>query len=76
MTGYNIELIKQVSNATKLPVVALGGAGSISDLISAYKEAKPSALSAGSMFVFHGPRRGILINYPDKESIKNKIEWI
>ena len=76
MSGYNLELIKKTSKATKLPVVALGGAGSVDDLITAYKEASPSALSAGSMFVFHGPRKGILINYPDRESIKNKIEWI
>lgn len=76
MTGYNLEIIKKTSDATNLPVVALGGAGSISDLTRAYKEANPSALSAGSMFVYHGPRRGILINYPDKESIKNNIKWI
>ncbi len=74
MTGYNIDLIKKASDATSLPVVALGGAGSVSDFTKAYKEAGASALSAGSMFVFHGPRRGILINYPDKELIKNEIK--
>ena len=76
MTGYNIELIKKTSESTKLPVVALGGAGSISDLISGYKQGKASAIAAGSMFVFHGPRRAILINYPDKKIIKDKIQWI
>lgn len=76
MTGYNIELIQKVSLGTKLPVVALGGAGNISDFERGFQDGKASALSAGSMFVFHGPRKAVLINYPDKDLIKNKIKWV
>ena len=74
---YGQLLSAEVTNVLVIVVRYFGGTKlGLSGLITAYKEASPSALSAGSMFVFHGPRKGILINYPDRESIKNKIEWI
>jgi cyclase len=62
-----------------IPVVALGGAGSTQDFKRAVNEAKCSAVAAGSLFVYHGPRRAVLINYPTKEELNhlfadNKIE--
>jgi cyclase len=76
MEGYDIELIKKISKQTTLPVVALGGASNVSDFEKAYTDGGASALSAGSMFVLHGPRKAVLINYPDKEKIKKNIRWI
>jgi imidazole glycerol-phosphate synthase subunit HisF len=70
MQGYDLELIKQVSDAVTIPVVALGGAGDLGDLRQAYREARASGLAAGSMFVFHGPKRGVLINYPDRAEMQ------
>jgi imidazole glycerol-phosphate synthase subunit HisF len=69
MQGYDLELIKNVSENTTIPVVACGGAGKLSDFSDAYYNAKAHALAAGSMFVYHGPRRGILINYPEKKEL-------
>ena len=69
MEGYDLPLIKKVSDLVKIPVVALGGAGSLAHLEQAFAEANASGLAAGSLFVYHGPRRGILINYPDKNEI-------
>ena len=69
MQGYDLDLISQVSEAVTIPVVALGGAGTLDDLRRAYREAHATALAAGSMFVFHGQRRGVLINYPDRSEI-------
>ena len=66
MEGYDLELIGRVSQAVTIPVVALGGAGGLDDLEQAYHETHASALAAGSMFVFHGPKRGVLISYPDR----------
>lgn len=66
MEGYDLELLRRVSEAVSIPVVALGGAGGLDDLKSAYRETYASGLAAGSMFVFHGPKRGVLINYPDR----------
>jgi len=66
MQGYDLDLISRVSEAVTIPVVALGGAGRLDDLRRAYQETHASGLAAGSMFVYHGPRRGVLINYPDR----------
>jgi imidazole glycerol-phosphate synthase subunit HisF len=69
MDGYDIDLIGRVSRAVTIPVVALGGARTLDDLKRVYHETHASGLAAGSMFVFHGPRRGVLINYPDRAEI-------
>jgi cyclase len=69
MEGYDLDLISRVSQAVTIPVVALGGAGGLEDLQRAYRETHASALAAGSMFVYHGPRRGVLINYPDRAEL-------
>ena len=69
MKGYDLELIKSISEAVTIPVIALGGAGSFEDLKVAYKKAYASALAAGSLFVFKGKNRGVLINYFDREKL-------
>lgn len=65
MLGYDIALIRKISEAVKIPVVALGGAGNFQHMKQAYIEAYANGLAAGSMFVYHGARKGILINYLD-----------
>jgi cyclase len=70
MAGYDLDLIRMVSEAVTIPVVALGGAGGLDDLKEAYQETYASGLAAGSMFVFHGPKRGVLINYPDRTEME------
>lgn len=62
MNGYNLELIKMISSRVTMPVVALGGAGKKSDFDDALK-AGASAVAAGSMFVYYGPHKAVLINY-------------
>lgn len=70
MTGYDIDLIKRISSAVKIPVIALGGAGNINHLKEAYLEGLANGLAAGSMFVYEGPKHGVLINYPEKSEMK------
>jgi cyclase len=72
MNGFDLELIKNVSSSVNLPVVACGGAGSLKHLADAVKIGSASAVAAGSMFVFHGRHRAVLINYPD-QNILNKL---
>ena len=74
MNGYDIELIESVSRAVSIPVVACGGAGRLEDLRKAFINGKASALAAGSLFVFHGPRRAVLINYPEKKELLEVFE--
>lgn len=69
MKGYDVDLIRRVSAAVTIPVISLGGAGSLEHMKEAYAEGRASALAAGSMFVFQGSKFGVLINYPDKEEI-------
>lgn len=69
MDGYDLELIKSVSTAVGIPVVALGGAGKTEDLISAYQDGKANGLAAGSLFVYQSKKRGVLINYPEKNEL-------
>jgi cyclase len=71
MDGYDIQLIRKVSEAVRIPVVALGGAGVKEDLRKAVVEGYASAVAAGSMFVYHGPRRAVLVNYPEKKELAN-----
>ena len=70
MNGFDIELIKIVSQSVNIPVVAIGGAGSLQDFKNAYLGGKAHAIAAGSFFVFHGPRKAVLINYPSKNELK------
>jgi imidazole glycerol-phosphate synthase subunit HisF len=69
--GYDLDLIKLVSDYVSIPVIACGGASSLTDMRAAFKTGGASACAAGSLFVFHGSRRGVLINYPEREEIKN-----
>lgn len=68
MEGYDLALIRAVSAAVKVPVIACGGAGRIEDFAPAVK-AGASAVAAGSFFVFHGKRRAVLINYPARAEL-------
>ncbi len=70
MKGYDINLIRRVAEIVNIPVIACGGAGSLDDMKKAYFDGKAHALAAGSMFVYHGPRRAVLINYPSKSEVK------
>lgn len=63
MAGYDLPLIQQAAEALKVPLIALGGAGSLADIKAAIN-AGASAAAAGSLFVLHGPHRAVLITYP------------
>jgi cyclase len=64
MTGFDLDLIRRVTRAVNVPVIACGGAGSVDHLRQAVRDAGASAVAAGSLFVFHGKHRAVLINYP------------
>ena len=66
MDGYDIDLIRTISEQVSIPVVALGGAGNLSHLKDAYLAGRATGLGAGSIFVFQGRKKGVLINYPEK----------
>lgn len=65
MQGYDDDLVDRVAKAVDVPVVALGGAGSIQDLRRVLSNGAAGA-AAGSLFVFHGPHKAVLINFPSR----------
>lgn len=69
--GYEVDLLKMVSEAVSIPVVAHGGASNLNHMISAIRDGKASAVAAGSMFVYYGNLNGILINYPNDKTLIN-----
>jgi cyclase len=69
MEGYDLDLIKSISESVNIPVVALGGAGKLIHLEEGYQKGFANGLAAGSLFVYQGSKRGVLINYPTKSEI-------
>lgn len=69
MQGYDVELVKSICAGVNVPVVALGGAGKIEDMQEVYRGAHANGLAAGSLFVYQGKNRGVLVNYPHKEEM-------
>lgn len=68
-TGYDLALVRSVATAVSVPVIACGGAGSLAHFGEAVAEGHASAVSAGSMFVFHGKHRAVLISYPTRAEL-------
>lgn len=66
MGGYDIEILKQIRDAVSVPMTALGGAGSIADMQALLQELGVMGAAAGSLFVFKGAYKAVLINYPSE----------
>lgn len=69
-SGYDLDLIRRVSSAVTIPVIACGGAGSRSDLRRAIVEGGASAAAAGSIFVYQKANRSVVVNYPSQAELK------
>lgn len=75
--GYDTTLIRKVHAEVTIPVTALGGAGSLQDLSSLIRELGIIGLGAGSLFVFKGKFRAVLVQYPgpeEKETIMKSLQ--
>ena len=74
MQGYDIELVSKVSEGVGIPVIACGGAGKLKDIAEVLDKGGASAAAAGSLFVFHGRHRAVLINYPSKQELEGAFQ--
>ncbi len=72
MMGYDYNLIRSVKNEINIPMTVMGGAGSLDDIGKVINEHGIIGVAAGSLFVFKGKYRAVLINYPLPE-IKEKL---
>jgi len=75
MIGYDLDLVEQVRQKINLPLTVLGGAGSLDDFRELFDRFGLIGAAAGSLFVFKGKYRAVLINYPnrvEKEALLTK----
>jgi cyclase len=72
MKGYDMTLIEKIAESISLPLTVLGGAGSLADMEKVIDKHGVIGVAAGSLFVFKGPYKAVLINYPTQIE-KNKI---
>ena len=72
MKGYDLNLIDKIAELISIPLTVLGGAGSIFDIEKVINKHGVIGVAAGSIFVFKGPYKAVLINYPTKIE-KNNI---
>lgn len=70
MKGYDLDLVRRITRAVDIPVIACGGARSVHDLVSVVRDGGAAAAGAGSMFVFQGRHRAVLINTPSDDELR------
>lgn len=75
MKGYDYNIIDKIRNSVSIPITVLGGAGKLDDIGEVINKYGIIGVAAGSLFVFKGKYRAVLINYPnqqEKESLLKK----
>ena len=66
MDGFDFDLIDLIFDNTHVPITILGGAGNLTDIKKAIEKYGSIGISCGSLFVYKGSRKAVLINYPNK----------
>ena len=75
MKGYDMNLIKKIRDVISIPITVMGGAGTLDDIGNVIQQHGIIGVAAGSLFVFKGKYRAVLINYPtaiEKTSLLEK----
>jgi len=73
-SGFDINLVKKVTDAVSIPVIAQGGAGTIDHIAEVVKKGGASAAGIGSMVVYQQKNMGVLVNFPDKTQLENILK--
>lgn len=71
MGGYDIALLREVTSEINIPVIACGGAGTLEHFKTAVEKGGAHAVAGGSIFVYFGAKKAVLINYPTEEEMRN-----
>lgn len=74
MGGFDYELLSEARKVMKIPLIALGGAGSLDDIGKVFRETNINAVAAGSVFVYKGALKGVLVNYPNQKEIRRIVD--
>lgn len=72
-SGFDVDLVKRVSDAVSIPVIAHGGAGKVDHIGEVVNDAGASAVALGSMVVFQKKGMGVLVNFPDSSSLEGVL---
>ena len=72
--GFDVELVKAVTDAVAIPVIANGGAGSVEDIGIVVKRGGASAVALGSMVVYQKKGMGVLVNFPDERTLAQALK--
>lgn len=72
MNGYDYDLVEKISTSVNIPVVASGGAGSLKDCVKVVS-CGASAAAVGSLFVYYGPLKAVLVNYPTQAELHSNF---
>jgi cyclase len=75
MIGYDLPLIQAIAGSVTTPVIACGGAGKLEDFRLAVTNGGASAVAAGSLFVFHGKHRAVLVKYPKQADLEQLFPY-
>jgi len=75
-SGYDIPLVSMVSEAVSVPVIACGGCGSVDDFGVVIRDGGADAAAAGSMVVYQGPNRAVLIGFPSPAARRQVLESV
>lgn len=75
MKGYDLELIDKIQRLINVPLTILGGAGSLKDIGQVFSKFGQIGAAAGSLFVFKGAYKAVLINYPDRLQKRSLINF-
>ena len=72
--GYDEKVLKQILDVVDIPIIVCGGAANIDDVKKIIFETNAEGAAASSIFVFYGPHRAVLINYPDEKTLDSIYE--
>jgi cyclase len=72
--GFDITLVRKITETVNLPVIACGGAGNLDHIAQVVKEGGASAVALGSMAVYQKKGMGVLINFPERKALEKILE--
>lgn len=71
--GFDLHLVRKITDAVTIPVIAHGGAGNVEHIVESVKYGNASAIALGSMVVFQKKEMGVLVNFPDQEILADVL---
>lgn len=74
MSGYDEQLLETALDGTKIPIIAMGGCSSMSEISRLSQKYNISAFASGSLFAFYNKQRQVLLNYPQPNELRSLLQ--